>query len=76
MTRECREKTNTESTPSYCNSTLAEREKSHPASYRGCSHVKGELQRRRAQQAPKGSSGISKFTSLEQSYAAALRQDT
>jgi hypothetical protein len=38
-----------------------------------------ELQRRRAQQAHKGSSGrtfFSKFTSSEQSYAAALRQDT
>jgi hypothetical protein len=49
-----------------CNSTLLEGEKSHPASYRGCSHVKGELQRGREQQSPKASSGrtfFSKFTS-------------
>jgi hypothetical protein len=39
--RECPEKTNTESTPSYCNWTLVG-QKSHPASYRGCSHAKGE----------------------------------
>jgi hypothetical protein len=41
-------------------------------------HAKGELQRRRAQRAPKGLSGrtfFSKFTSTQQSYAAALRQD-
>jgi hypothetical protein len=76
--RECPEKTNTESTPRCCNCTLLERENPHPASYRGCSHEKGELQRRRAQRAPKGPSGrtfVSKFTSPQQSYAAALRQD-
>jgi hypothetical protein len=42
-------------------------------------NAKGELKRRRAQRTPKGSSGrtlFSKFTSPEQSYAAALRQDT
>jgi hypothetical protein len=41
-----------------------------PGSYRGCSHAKGEIQRRRFQQAPKGSSGImlfSNFTSPQQS---------
>jgi hypothetical protein len=41
-------------------------------------HAKGELQRRRTQQAPKGSSQrtfFSKFTPPEQSYAAALCQD-
>jgi hypothetical protein len=77
--RECPEKTNTESTLSCCNCTLVEGEKPHPASYRGCSHEKGEQQRRRAQRAPKGFSGrtfFSKFTSSEQSYAAASRQDT
>jgi hypothetical protein len=44
--------------------------KLHPASYRGCSHAKGHLQRRRAQRAPKESSGrtfCSKFTSPQQS---------
>jgi hypothetical protein len=76
--RECSEKTNTESRPRCCNCTILEGENPHPASYRGCSHANGELQRRRAQQAPKGPSGrafFSKFTSPQQSYAAALRQD-
>jgi hypothetical protein len=70
---------NTESTPRCCNCALTEGDKSHPASYRGCSHAKGELQRRRAQRAPKGPTGrtfFSKFTSPQQSYAAALHQDT
>jgi hypothetical protein len=40
--RECPEKTNAESTSSCCNCTLVEGEKPHPASYRGCSHAKGE----------------------------------
>jgi hypothetical protein len=39
--RECPEKTNTESTPRCCNCTLLG-ENPHPASYRGCSHAKGE----------------------------------
>jgi hypothetical protein len=73
---ECPEKTNIESTPSCCNCTLVKGEKPHPASFRGCSHVKGELQRRGVQ-VPKGSSGrtfFSKFTSPEQSLT--LCQDT
>jgi hypothetical protein len=67
----------TESTPSCCNSTLIEGEKPH-ASYRGCSYTKEELQRRRAQRAPKDSSGrmFSKFTSPEHTYASAMCQDT
>jgi hypothetical protein len=76
---ECPKKTNTEYVPSCCSCTLVEGEKPHPASYRGCSHAKGELQRRKAQRAPKEPSGrkfFSKFTSPEQSYAAALHQDT
>jgi hypothetical protein len=77
--RECPEKTNTESVASCCNYTLVEGEKPRPASYRGCGHAKGELQRRRAQPAPKRSSGrtfFSKFTSPERSNAGALRQET
>jgi hypothetical protein len=77
--RECPEKRNAESTPRYCKCTLVEGEKPHPASYRGCSHAKGELQWRRAQRAPKGPSGrtlFAKFTSAEQAYAAVLRQET
>jgi hypothetical protein len=41
MHREWPEETNTESTPSCCSCTLVG-EKPHPASYRGCSHAKGE----------------------------------
>jgi hypothetical protein len=67
----------TYSTPSCCNSTLEEREKLHPASFRGYSNAKGELQRARAQRDPKGSSGrklFSKATSLDHFFAAALPQ--
>jgi hypothetical protein len=67
-------KTNTESMPSCCNCTLVDGEKPHPASYRGCSHAKGEEHNRL-----KGYTGrtlFSKFTSSQQSYAAALGQDT
>jgi hypothetical protein len=79
LNRECPEKTNTESTPSCCSCTPVEGEKPHPASYRGCSHAKGEQQKREAQRSLKGFSGrmsFSKFTSSGQSYVAALRQDT
>jgi hypothetical protein len=51
------EKRNTESTPSCCDCNLVEGEKPHPASYRGCGHVKGGPQRRSAKRAPKGFSG-------------------
>jgi hypothetical protein len=45
--RKCPEKTPcTWSTPSCCNCTLVEGEKPRPASYWGCSHPKGELQRK------------------------------
>jgi hypothetical protein len=76
--REFPENKNTKSTPSCCNCTLVEGEKSYPASYRWCSHAKGEVQRRKVQRAPKGPSGrkfFFKFTSPEQSYVDALRQD-
>jgi hypothetical protein len=76
--RECPEKMNTESKLICCNCTVVDRGKPHPASYWGCSHTKGELQRRRAQWTPKGSSGrtlFSKFTSPQHSYADALHQD-
>jgi hypothetical protein len=39
---ECPDNTNTESTPSCCNCIQVEGEKPDPASYRGCSHAKGE----------------------------------
>jgi hypothetical protein len=78
MHSKCPEETNTESMPSCCNCTLVEGQKSHPVSYWGCSHAKGELQRT-GQWAQKGSSGktlFSKFSSPEQPYAAAVRQET
>jgi hypothetical protein len=71
--RECPEKMNTECSPSCCSCTIVE-ERPHPASYRGCNHAKGEMQRT-AKQAPKESSGktiFSMFTSPQQSCAAAL----
>jgi hypothetical protein len=52
----------------------SKRRDTHPTWYWGCSHAKGELQRRRAKRAPKASSRrtfLSNFTSPEQSYAAA-----
>jgi hypothetical protein len=70
---------NTESMLSCCICTIVEGEKHYQASYRGCRHVKEELLRRRAQKVPKGSSErtfFSRFTSPEQSYTAALSQDT
>jgi hypothetical protein len=73
------QKTNTESTPRWCNCAIVEGEKLHPASYRGYSHAKGALQKRRAQRPLEGSSGKTffyRFISPEQSYATALRQDT
>jgi hypothetical protein len=51
--REWSVKTNTECTPSCCNCSLLG-DKPHLSSYRGCSHAKGEPQRRTAQQTPKG----------------------
>jgi hypothetical protein len=47
--QECPEKTNAESMPSCCSCTLVVGEKPPLASYRGCSHAEGKLQRRRAQ---------------------------
>jgi hypothetical protein len=61
-----------------CSNCTLVGEELYPASYLGCSHAEGEQQRRRAQRAPKGFSGrtlFSKFTSSEQTYAAALHQD-
>jgi hypothetical protein len=40
--RECPEKTTTDSAPNCYNCSRVEGEKPHPASYRGCSHAKGE----------------------------------
>jgi hypothetical protein len=50
--KECPED-NAASTPACYNCELAEGEKPHPANYRGCSHTKEELQRKRPQKTPK-----------------------
>jgi hypothetical protein len=79
LRREYTEKTNTESTLSCCICILVEGEEPHPASYWGCSHVKGQLQRSTAQRAPKGYSVRTfscKFTFPQQLNAAALCQAT
>jgi hypothetical protein len=47
------EKENAALTPACCNCRLAEGEKPHPANYRGCSHAKEELQRKKSEQSPK-----------------------
>jgi hypothetical protein len=75
--KECPEKDNAASTPACCNCQLAEGEKPHPAHYRGCRHAREELQRRKAQRAPKTAAGrvfSSNLTTPGVSFAAALRR--
>jgi hypothetical protein len=77
LNRECPEKTNTVSTPSCCNCTLVG-EKTFSVMSRLQPCERG-MQRRRTQRAPKVSSRrkfCSTLTSPEQSFAAALHQDT
>jgi hypothetical protein len=74
--KECPQKGNAASTPACCNCQLAEGEKPHPANYRGCKHAREELQRRKAQRAPKTTTGrvfSSNRTTAGVSFAAALR---
>jgi hypothetical protein len=75
----CPEKTKTESTSNCCNFILVEGGKPHRTSYQGCSHAKNRTAKEKSRMSSEGISGrtlFSKFTSPEQSYAAALRQDT
>jgi hypothetical protein len=75
---ECPEKGNSNSTPSCCNCKLAEGEKPHPCNYRGCSHAKEEIQRRRAQREPKTTTGrvfSPTYSTRGLSFAAALRSN-
>jgi hypothetical protein len=53
LRKDCPEKENTSSTLVCCNCQLVEGEKPHPANYRGCSHAKEELQKKKLQRAPK-----------------------
>jgi hypothetical protein len=75
--RECPEKENTQSIPSFCNCKLKDGESLHATNYRGCSYAKEELQRRKNQRIlNQGSSGrtfFSKYTTPKRSFASALR---
>jgi hypothetical protein len=55
--KECPEKGNAALTPACCNCKLTECEKPHPSNYRGCSHGKEEIRRRRSQFQKKTTSG-------------------
>jgi hypothetical protein len=75
--KECPEKGNTDSTPACCNCKLAEGEKPHPSNYRGCSHAKEEIRRRRSQtqkKAPPGRVFSSTPTTPGLSFAAAVKK--
>jgi hypothetical protein len=53
-------------------------EKPHPSNYRGCSHAKEEIRRRKAQRTPNNTSGrvfSSNYTTPGLSFAAALRNN-
>jgi hypothetical protein len=72
-------KGNASSTPTCCNCRLAEGEKPHPSNYRGCTHAKDEIQRRKSQRMPKTTVGrvfSTKFTTPCVSFAAALKGNT
>jgi hypothetical protein len=56
--RECPEKQKSECVPTCCNCDLQEGESPHPESYKGCSHAEQK---------------ISKYTTPDRSFAAALR---
>jgi hypothetical protein len=74
--KECPKKGNASSTPACCNCRFADGEKPHPANYRGCSHAKEELQKKKLQKAPKPATGrvfSSNIVNPGVSFAAALR---
>jgi hypothetical protein len=77
--KECPEKGNASSTPTCCNCRLTEGEKPHPSNYRGCSHAKDEMQRKKSQRTPKETVGrvfSTKLTTPGVSFAAALKGNT
>jgi hypothetical protein len=76
--KECPEKENSTSTPVCCNCKLAEGENPHSSNYRGCSHAKEEIRRRKSQKEPKvkrGSVFSSNYTTPGLAFAAALRNN-
>jgi hypothetical protein len=75
----CPEKGNTALIPTCCNCKLVGGEELHPSNYRGSSHGKEELGKRKLQRAPKSTTGrmfSSNYTTPEQSFAAVLRSNT
>jgi hypothetical protein len=76
--KDCPEKGNDESTPACCNCTLVDGEKPHLSNYRGCSHAREEVHRRKVQTIPKNTTGrvfSSNYTKPGLSFAAALRNN-
>jgi hypothetical protein len=78
--KECPQKGNAASTPTCCNSQLAEGQKAHPSNYRGCRHAK-EMLRRKSQRTPKTTKTTervfpTKLTTPGVPVAAALRDRT
>jgi hypothetical protein len=75
--KECPEAEKETSTSNCCNCSLKEGERPHPSSYRGCSHAKEELLRRKnLSSLNKGAPGRTyscNYVTPGQSFAAALR---
>jgi hypothetical protein len=79
MHKECPEMGNASSKPACCNWKLGDGKESHPSNYRGCSHAREELRKKKSQRAPKPPTGrvfSSSFTTPGVSFAAALRGNT
>jgi hypothetical protein len=67
------------SIPSCCNCKLLEGDKPHPANYRGCTHAKEELQKKKTQRTPNTTTGrvfSSNLTMPGVSFVVALRGST
>jgi hypothetical protein len=74
--KECLGKDKEDSTPPCCNCKLVEGEKPHLSMYRGCSHAKEEMRRRRNPRAPKKNTGCafaSKYITQDESFTEALQ---
>jgi hypothetical protein len=73
---ECLEKGKKDSTLICCNYKLAEGEQPHPSNYRGCSHAKEEMCRRKSPRTPKPSTGrafSSKYITSGMSFTESLQ---
>jgi hypothetical protein len=69
------EKENNTSTPTCCNCKLADGAKPHLSNYRGCSHAREEIRRRRFQKVEKKTTGrifSPSYMAPDLSFAAAL----